>query len=282
MAPDLHAWKAVDFDLHRLAAAHVGELGFLVVGHDIDRVERHHRHQGRAGLDVLADPQRPRANRAGDRCDDGRVGQVELCLVLDRPAMVALRLSLDAFGRQYVDLALGDQQPGPTTLQLRRLFAQRRVGLLGALDGAIAGLQQIAVAGVVGLGERERDLGGGDVGLFLIDGGTLLGDLCVEIADRGLGGSDIGLCLIEGHTEISIVDASENLSRGDLLVVLDEDLGDVARDLRRNRREVGLHIGVVGRLQILADLPVVVAARRCGSEACHRHDAEAHALHRGF
>ena len=47
--------ETVDLDLDRLAIAHMCELGFLEVSDDIDRVERHHRHQLRSGLDELAD-----------------------------------------------------------------------------------------------------------------------------------------------------------------------------------------------------------------------------------
>ena len=63
----LDAGEAVDLDLDRLAGAHVGELGLLEVGDDVDRVQRHHRHQLGPGLHVLADPQRACADRAVDR-----------------------------------------------------------------------------------------------------------------------------------------------------------------------------------------------------------------------
>ena len=60
-------WKLSTFELDRLAVAHMGELGLLEIGDDIDLIQRHHRHQLRAGLHVLADPQRPRADGAFDR-----------------------------------------------------------------------------------------------------------------------------------------------------------------------------------------------------------------------
>ena len=51
-------------------ALHIGELRFLVVGDDVGGLRRHHGHQLRPGLDVLADPQRAVADHAVDRRDD--------------------------------------------------------------------------------------------------------------------------------------------------------------------------------------------------------------------
>ena len=56
MAVQLGAGKAVDLEFDRLAVAHMGELGFLEVGDHIDRIERHHRHQLRAGLHDIGRP----------------------------------------------------------------------------------------------------------------------------------------------------------------------------------------------------------------------------------
>ena len=69
--------------------------------------------------------------------------------------------------------------------------AQHRVSLLGALDGAGAGLHQPVVAGLLLPGEFEVGLGGGDIGAFLFDDGLLQGDLRIEIAYRGFRSIDI-------------------------------------------------------------------------------------------
>ena len=69
------AREHVDLDRDGLAFAHVGELRLLVVRHDIGAVDRHHRHQLRSGLHVLADAQRAVADDAVDRRDDGRVAR---------------------------------------------------------------------------------------------------------------------------------------------------------------------------------------------------------------
>ena len=86
--------KVSTVDVDRLARPHVGKLGLLVVGDDVDRAQRHDRHQLRAGLDVLPDPQRPRADRAILGRDDRRVAEVESRLLLDRACMLQRRLGL--------------------------------------------------------------------------------------------------------------------------------------------------------------------------------------------
>ena len=91
-------WKLSMVQLDRLAVAHMGELGLLEIGDDIHCIERHHRHQLRAGLHILADPERARADRAVDRRGDLRVGEVQRRLLLDRAGAIELRDRLRALG----------------------------------------------------------------------------------------------------------------------------------------------------------------------------------------
>ena len=67
-------------------AMHVGELRLLVVGADIDCPQRHHRHQLRAGLHVLPDPQAAGADSAIGRRRDRGIAHVQFSLVQRRPA----------------------------------------------------------------------------------------------------------------------------------------------------------------------------------------------------
>ena len=67
MALQRGAVETVDPDFDRLAVADMGELGLLEIRDHIDRIQRHHRHQLRAGLHELSDPQRARADRAVNR-----------------------------------------------------------------------------------------------------------------------------------------------------------------------------------------------------------------------
>ena len=124
---------------------------------------------------------------------------------------------------------LRGEQAGLAVLQLRGLFAQRRVGLLGALDGAGAGLHQAVVAGLFFLREFQIGFGGGDVGGALLDHRLLQRDLRIEVAHRGFRGGDIGLGLIERGPEIAIVDPGQHLAGLDRLVVADQHLGDDSR-----------------------------------------------------
>ena len=123
-------------------------------------------------------------------------------------------------------------------LQLRGALAQRRVGLLRALDRAGAGLHQVVVAGLFFLREFQIGFGGGDIGGALLDDRLLQGDLRIEVAHRGLGGGDIGMGLVERRPEIAVVDPGQQLAGLDRLVVADQHLRDVAGDLWRDDRGV--------------------------------------------
>ena len=111
-------------------------------------------------------------------------------------------------------------------LKLRGLLAQRRVGLLRALNGAGAALHQAVVTGLFFLRELQRGFGGGDVGGTLFDQRLLQGDLGVEVAHRGFGRRDVGLGLVERRPEIAIVDPCQQLPGLDRLVVADQHLRD--------------------------------------------------------
>ena len=246
------AVEAVDRDFDRLAVAHMGELGLLEVRDHIDRVERHHRHQLRAGLHILADPQRARADGAVDRRDDLRVGQVQRRLLLrprgrDRAARPPWRRSVVSTS---IFLLRGNQA-GFAVLQLRGLLAQRRVGLLRALHRAGAGLHQARRNGRCSCCANCRLASAAATSAVpLFDQRLLQRDLRVEVAHRGFGRRDIGLGLVERGPEIAVVDPRQQLSGLDLLVVADQHLGEIAGDLWRDDRGVGLDIGVVGRFQV--------------------------------
>jgi hypothetical protein len=259
MAGQRHARIAVDFDLDRLAAPHMRQLRLLEIGDDVGGAERNDGHELRPGLYVLADAERAGANRAVDRRRNRGIGEVELGLMLDRVSMVALCLGLRALRRKHLDLVLCGDQSGMGAVELRHFLTQRRIRLLGALHSAVAGLHEVLIADVFLSGECQRCLGGGDIGLLLIDDRILQHNLGVEVANRGFGGRDIGLRLIEGGSEIPIVDAGEELSCLDRLVVLDEHVGDVPRHLRSDRCVVGFDVGVIGRFEKPADRPILVA-----------------------
>ena len=130
---------------------------------------------------------------------------------------------------------------------------------LRVLHAAIAGGGEIGVALVLLVGEGlgrgvdvDRRLGRFDHGLLNVELRLLAGDGRLR---RG----DVGLGLVERDLEVAVVDPRQHLAGLDALVVADQHLGQVARDLRRDGRVVGLHIGVVGRDEKAADGPVVPA-----------------------
>ena len=268
--------KETDRDLDRLASAYVGELGLLVVGHDENCVERHHRHQPRTGLDVLADAQRAGADHARHGRGDGRIGDIRSFRPGAGPqAALALGLRLGALGGENIELTLGHQKAGAALLKLRGLLAQGGLRLLGTLHGAVTALLQVVVADVVGFGVGQRGLAGGDLGLLLVNGRLLLGDPRVEIADLSVVACDIGLGLGKRDLEVTIVNARDNVARRHRLFVLDQDLGDVAGDPGRDDRVVGTDIGVGGQLQEATDLPVAVPGIDGHGEAGHQGKARA-------
>ena len=154
--------EGVDLDLHRLARPHVGELCLLVVRHDVDRVQRHDRHQLRAGLHVLADAQRPGADRAVLGCDDRRIAEVQPRLLLHRVCMLQAPTCASASAVRSTATcwrALAQRRLG--TLQIGRPLQQQRLGLLRLLHAARAGMREVAVALLVLRGEARRRLGRG-------------------------------------------------------------------------------------------------------------------------
>lgn len=97
-----------------------------------------------------------------------------------------------------------------------------------------------------------RNLGGG-----LSDSGLLLVKRPARGRDVGAGRGDLGLRLFDVGAVVAGIEHGEQLAAADRLVVSDEHTLDIAANLRRDRHEVRAHIGVVGRLQVLAARAVV-------------------------
>ena len=118
---------------------------------------------------------------------------------------------------------------------------------------------QIGVALVLLRGEGHRGLVDIDGGLRGVDHRLLDLELGLLAGDRGPGRRHIRPGLVERDPEVAVVDPGQHLAGCDALIVLDQHLLQIAGDLWRDGGVVGLHIGVVGRHQILADGPVVPA-----------------------
>ena len=79
------------------------------------------------------------------------------------------------------------------------------------------------------------------------------------LAICGLRRGHIRRGLVERNAEVAVVDPGQHLAGRDPFIILDQHLEQIAGDLRRDGGAVGLHIGIVGRHQILADGPIVPA-----------------------
>ena len=121
--------EGIDLDLDRLARPHVGELCLLVVGHDVDGVQRHDRHQLRPRLDILADPQRARADGAILGCRDAwhSPGSSAACCSTARACCSAACASASAVrSTSTCCRAFGERRLG--ALQVGRALQQQRLG----------------------------------------------------------------------------------------------------------------------------------------------------------
>ena len=154
--------------IDRLARPHRRQLGFLVVRHDVDRIERHHGHELAASLDVLPDAQRPRADRAVNRSGDRGVAKVQLSLLLGGAVMPDLGCSLDTRGLQHLDLLPSGGEGGRAcTTPAFRWTRREAVCWVDCVVPAPI-LRERLVAGMVLLGKTQLRLGRCDllVGLF--------------------------------------------------------------------------------------------------------------------
>ena len=209
------------------------------------------------------------------------VGQVELGLPLGRLIAGQRRLRFRKLGLQHVDLPARCFQPGliPLDRGARRGRAGRRG--LGVLHAAVAGGGEGRVALVVLVGECGVGLIDPDRCAGGLDRGPLRLDRSLFGQDRRRGGGDVGLGLVEGDPEVAVVDLGQRLARLHRLVVADQNLGHVARDLGRDRRGVGLDIGVVGRHLEPADRPVLPAEIADGGESGRASGREQRPAQRG-
>jgi hypothetical protein len=70
------------------------------------------------------------------------------------------------------------------------------------------------------------------------------------------------LCLFDIGAVVAGIEHGRQLTAADGLVVGNKDTLDIAADFRRDGHEVRAHIGVGGRLQVLAPLPIVDVPER--------------------
>ena len=135
------------------------------------------------------------------------------------------------------------------------------------LHGAIAGACQIGVALEILLRIGEPGLVGRDSLSGLPDDEPLLRDLLGQRRNGRLPGRDVSARMVECGLVIAWVDAANDVTRLDRLVVIDRNIGDVARDLGADHCRMHVDIGVVGRDEVAARGPIVAAVISAGKDA---------------
>jgi hypothetical protein len=138
------------------------------------------------------------------------------------------------------------------------VFSRNAASVCCALNGAGARLHQVVVTGSLLLCELQGGFRRRYAGGFLLDHGLLQRDLRIEIVHGGGGGIDVGMGLRQRGPEIAIVDPRQQLTGLDRLVVADQHVSNIARDLRRDDGRIRLHIGVVGGFEVPAGGEIAV------------------------
>ena len=94
----------------------------------------------------------------------------------------------------------------------------------------------------------------------LIDLFVLAANLRLDVADVGLRNGNLRLRLIDRDLVVAVVDPRQQIARIDMLIVGDRHIGDIAANLRRDRKTPGCDEGVVCRLIVTDVEPVSRAA----------------------
>ena len=256
------AREHVHLDIDGLAFMHVGELRFPCSSPP-------HRRRSTGTTDIncvpactiLADAQRAVADDAVDRGRDRGVAEIELGLALHRlGARASGGIGLRDLGLEQVDLLEGGCQIGVVARQRGLCARIARLRLLRVLDAARAARGKIGVALVLLRGEGRRGLVDIERRLSPLDitacwtssWACLLAIVASAAATSALAWSSATLKSRSSMRASTWPVVTRSLS-------FDQHLIEIAGDLRRDGGAVGLHIGVVGRHQILADGPVVPA-----------------------
>ena len=239
-------------------AAHRRQLRLLEIADDIDGVEGNDSHELGAGGHILAYPERTCADRAGDRRNDRCIGQIQFGLSGCGQGTVTLGHRLSTPSHQDRDLGLGGSYCGLCAGQTGGCLLGECAARLSLPYSVRAIFCQFAVPLGIGPRELERGFCGSDRCHRLLNDRMLQHDLGIQVLDGGLRRAEVGPRRRERCLEIPVVYAGKNLSRLDPLVISDKNLGDVAGDLRCDRRIIRLHVGVVRRFEISARRPVVM------------------------
>ena len=112
--------------------------------------------------------------------------------------------------------------------------------------GNEAARRQLAKARQVERGTMGLRLGAAQRGHRLLDDRTLLREAACQVVEHRAARGDAGGRLVYARAVVAVVDREQDVPRLDRLVVADRDCGDIAADLRADRGDIALHVGVAG------------------------------------
>src|SRR5258708_22026896 len=199
-------------------------------------------------------------------------------LVALRDCLRQVRLGTAALRLQRLDLPLRDVQRRLRALERCLLLKQLRAILLGVLYSACAVSSELLVARRLLLRKHERRLRLLNLILARVDLGPLHGNLRVNILNAGLRGSYLCARLCKRDAVVAIINAGDHAPCGNVLVVGDRHLTDVARNLRGKGDLARCDEGIVGRLEVPSVAPIDAAGpsrQREEDRANHNRDGVA-------
>ncbi|MNY21925.1 hypothetical protein D3C86_1555040 [compost metagenome] len=234
------------------------ELPFLEIGIHPQPARRHDGQQLAAGARKGAHPGAPVAHGAVHGRTQRRIAQVQFGDVPLGNRLRQRRLGLLLLCADHVQLTLRGEQRGTCALAVGLRLLVVRIRLLRALDGNgglghEARVAQLIVAGPhgVGIGRRYPGLGLPDHGLLEARG-------CIEVGEQRLLGRHGALGLGECGAVIAVVNAYQQVTSPDGLVVRHRHFRDISAHLGANHGDIATDVGIVGAFHEPGGCPPVV------------------------
>jgi len=174
---------------------------------------------------------------------------------------------------QRLDLPLRQFEGRLRAVYRGLLLEQLRGVLLGVLNAARElCLRQVLVARRLLLREHQRRLLLVQLCLVRVDLGLLHVQLRIDVFDVGLRGSHLRYSMSKCCAISTIVDASDQISSVDMLIVDNWDRRDVTRHLRGNRELARCDICVICGFEMTGTVPIKIAGRCYRQQACRCDD----------
>lgn len=251
------------------------DLRFLEVGVDIELTHRNERHQALAGRNEIAFLDRAVTDNAVIRRFEHGEGEVAGGFVARDLKRADRAFGLSALGLKNGDVGMRNRDVGVAAGQIGLRLVKGDIGVVEIGSRADRLRLKLALALLGDLGAANGRFECHLLRPRLHEAGIGAFDLCVDALQRKLFGGDLGLGQVEGVLIVAVIKRGEHVARFDFLVGDHIHLRDVARDLRRNRCDIALDIGVVGRHHEAAVRPPFVTIPAAAGEKS-KHDDRQH------